>query len=115
MATINLDTSTFFEITQFQGQPVKIEWDHFENNGTTPVNLTGIFKMVISSDERGDNVILTSTLTTISNKLIINITKVQTLAMAPNLYFFGIRNDNGADSYQAYIGTIKIKPNPAKQ
>lgn len=113
MSTLNLEAATRLNISQFAGHPIKVELDHFENDGITPVTLTGVFKMVVSKDELGNTPVLTlAALAVVANKLTISLTAAQT-RIEPRVYQFGIRCDNGSDSYQAYYGTITIKSNPA--
>jgi hypothetical protein len=97
-----------------QGHSFKVEMDHFEQDGTTPLPLTGTFKMTINDKIDSVTPVMTLTagdgLTVVDNKLTIQRSAAQN-SLPSGILYYDIRVDHGDNtSVKMYEGRIHISP-----
>jgi hypothetical protein len=112
---IDLRGSTLMDILINEKHSWELRLEHFEDDGTTPLALTGTYKMQISTKENNENVVMTlengSGLTVAANVLTINRTVVQN-TLGRGTFYYDIRSDFGdGTSIRPYYGRIIISPN----
>lgn len=118
MSVINIDTATQLDFIVSANHSFSFSLSYFENDGTTPVLLTGTRKMTISKDAEGIYPLMTLTegngITIAGNMLTISCTKTQNTLEALK-YFFAIRVDvDSTTSYPEYKGNFTVNYNVAK-
>lgn len=118
MSLLNTDTSSQLDIIAVCNHSMQVTLKHFQNDGITPLPLTGTYKMTISKDADGKFPVLELTvgsgLTIDNNELTIAVTKLQNNLDA-RVYHYGIRVDKeDGSSFPAFYGTYTLKPNVPK-
>lgn len=102
------------KLTIFAGHSFSIVFKKYEDDGTTPFNFSGTYKLVFCRDVNRKDIALTLTeasgLTKVDNVITASVVKSKNF-LKPGHYFVDLHNDIDADSsYPEVQQIVEVKP-----
>lgn len=110
---IDLTGTTRLDFLINQNHSFELELDHFQDDGVTPLPLTGTWSGAISKTETAEGKVMDlvqgAAIVVVDNKLTIKRSVIQN-TLQPGIYYYDIRNDNvDLTSVKGYKGRIIVQ------